>query len=167
GFILNGENLIEVGPNSNPPPPVKFVNSGSFAFKGAELALDGRYRFLSARVGVGLLDPGVHTRARPGLKLSARAGVETGPFDATVAFQHVGRYYAADSSRLPIPSYRTLDLRTGWQALGWLRVFASAENLLDANYDTFCDLPGSSAGLYRMPGRALTVGLDLSNRKQP
>jgi len=167
GFILKGENLLEVGPNLSPPPPVKFVNSGSFTFKGVELALDGRYRFLSVRVGAGLLDPGVHTRARPGLKLSAQAGAEAGPFDATVAFQHVGRYYAADSSRSPIPSYGMLDMAAGWQALGWLRLFASAENLLHASYSTFCDLPGSSAGLYRMPGRALTVGLDFSSRKQP
>jgi iron complex outermembrane receptor protein len=165
GFILNGENLIETGPNPNPPPPVQFQNSGSFTFRGVELAIDGRYRFLRGSLSASLLDPGVHTRARPGLKLSGQAGVTLGRFDLDITLQHVSRYYAEDSSKSPIPAYATIDFRAGWQALSWLRVFAAAENLLDEHYDTFCDLPGSAAGLYRMPGRAFTLGLDITNHR--
>ncbi|MEO0080720.1 MAG: TonB-dependent receptor [candidate division WOR-3 bacterium] len=161
GFMLKGQDLIELGPNPNPPPPVQFQNKGGFIFKGVEATLDGRYQFLRSRLGISFLDPGVNTRARPGLKISAEAGANLSRFDFTLGFQHVSRYYAQDSSRSPIPAYGTFDLRAGWQAFSWLRVFAAAENLLDAQYDTFCDLPGAAAGLYRMPGRSFTVGLDL------
>lgn len=164
-FILTGENLIELAANPNPPPPMQFQNKGSFTFKGLELTADARFNLLRGRLGASFLDPGVNTRARPGLKLSAEAGAAVNRFDITLGFQHVSRYYAQDSSKSPIPAYGTADLRAGWQALPWLRVFTAAENLLDARYDAFCDLPGTAAGLYRMPGRSFTIGLDLANNK--
>jgi len=164
-FILKGEDLIELGVNPNPPPPMQFQNKGSFEFKGVEATLDGRYRFLRARLGASFLDPGAHTRARAGLKLSGELGADISRFDIRLILQHVSRYYAADSAKSPIPDYATGDLRAGWQVLPWLRVFAGAENLLNAQYDTFCDLPGATAGLFRMPGRSFTLGLDVANRK--
>jgi iron complex outermembrane receptor protein len=161
GFILKGENLIETGPNPNPPPPVQFQNKGSFTFSGIEATLQLRHGPWRSSVAYTLTDFGVNTRARAGSKLNVTAGATARNVDLYVTFQHVACYYAADSSGSPIPSYVTLDTRVGYRLLRWLDLFASVENLLDRQYDTFADLPGTQAGLYRMPGRALTVGLKL------
>jgi len=163
GFILRGENLIETGPNPNPPPPKQFQNKGSFTFRGVEAALELRTGPWRSVVSYTLTDFGANTRARAGSKLNVAAGATVKKLDLDVTFQHVARCFAADSSTLPIPAYYTVDLRAGYPVLAWLDVFASAENLLDRKYDTYADLPGTQAGLYRMPGRALTVGLRIRN----
>jgi outer membrane receptor protein involved in Fe transport len=142
-------------------PPVQFQNKGSFSFRGFEAALEMRNGPWRGNVAYTLTDYGVNTRARAGSKLNLSAGATVAKLDLDLTLQHVARYYAADSAQAPIPSYATVDARAGWQALGWFSVFAAAENLLDARYDTFADLPGVQAGLYRMPGRSFTLGLNL------
>lgn len=164
GFLLQGDNLIVTASNPNPPPPLRFVNAGSFSFRGLEAALEARPGIFRARAAGTLLDPGVHTRARPGLKLDFEAGVGRRGIEADLALAHVSRYFAADSSAQPIDDYLTVDARLGWRPLDWLGVSIALENTLDADYVTFADLPGSGAGLYRMPGRSFTVGLDVGLR---
>jgi len=88
-------------------------------------------------------------------------GVSWRGIDADLSLSHVSRYFAADSSQQPIDDYLTLDARVGWQPLSWLGVSAAVENLLDARYVAFADLPGSGAGLYEMPGRSFTIGFDM------
>jgi len=161
GFILKGENLIETAFVPSRVPPVQFQNKGSFTFKGIEAALQLRRGPWRGSVAYTLTDFGANTRARAGSKLNVAGGATVQNVDLDVTFQHVARYYAADSSRSEIPAYATVDFRAGYRLLSWLDLFASVENLLDRQYDTFADLPGTQAGLYRMPGRALTVGLKL------
>jgi iron complex outermembrane receptor protein len=163
GFILRGENLIVKAYVPGRVPPAQFQNQGSFTFKGIEAALQLRREAWRSSVAYTLTDFGANTRARAGSKLNVAAGATMKKVDIDVTFQHVARYFAADSSTLPIPAYYTVDLRAGYPVLAWLDVFASAENLLDRKYDTYADLPGTQAGLYRMPGRALTVGLRIRN----
>jgi iron complex outermembrane receptor protein len=163
GFILKGENLVETAFIPGRVPPVQFRNKGSFTFKGIEAALQLRRGPWRGSVAYTLTDFGANTRARAGSKLNVAAGATVKNVDLDVTFQHVARYYAADSSRSEIPAYMTVDFRAGYRLLSWLDLFASVENLLDRQYDTFADLPGTQAGLYRMPGRALTMGLKLRN----
>jgi len=161
GFLLRGDNLIEAVPNPESPPPMRFANSGSFSFRGLEAALEARPGNFRVRAAGTLLDPGIHTRGRPGLKLDLETGVSWRGIDADLSLSHVSRYFAADSSQQPIDDYLTLDARVGWQPLSWLGVSAAVENLLDARYVAFADLPGSGAGLYEMPGRSFTIGFDM------
>ncbi|MEO0073216.1 MAG: TonB-dependent receptor [candidate division WOR-3 bacterium] len=161
GYILTGENLIELGTNPNPPPPRQFQNKGSFRFKGIELGTSLRHQCLQLRAGATIADYGINTRARPGLKLNADAGIKTEKISMNLGTQTVARYYAADSSKSPIPSYTILDLRAGYRVLPLLQVRLAIENLLNCYYVTFVDLPGSAAGLYQQPGRSFTIGLDL------
>lgn len=161
GYILDGDNLIETGPNPNPPPPVQFQNKGRFRFSGVETGVTVRSGWFRGSLAGTLADYGVNTRARPGLKLDAAVGAELDRATLEVAGHGVGRYFAADSSRSPIPAYATFDLRAGYRLLSWLRVSGRVENLLDARYDAFADLPGTAAGLYRQPGRSLTIALDV------
>lgn len=158
GFILDGTNLIELGPGM----PKRYQNLGSFRFKGIEFGLTGRMKALRGRLAGTLIDHGVHTRARPGAKLDASVGLDAGRFTADIAAHAVGRYYAADSAQSPIPSYTTLDCRAGFRLRPGLDVFAGLENALDARYNAFADLPGTAAGLFEQPGRSFTVGLDFN-----
>jgi outer membrane receptor protein involved in Fe transport len=114
-----------------------------------------------ARAGLTLLDVGELTRARPGFRFDGSAGGDWQAFSADFDFSYTGDYYAADSSRQPIPDYWTLGARLGWKPFAWGGLFLSVDNVLDREYDAFADLPGSAAGLYRMPGRAFTLGLDV------
>jgi vitamin B12 transporter len=161
GFILNGENLIETAFVPGRVPPVQFQNKGSFAFKGIEAGLQLRRGQWRGSIGYTLTDFGANTRARAGSKLNVAAGTTVKNVDLDVTFEHVAHYFAADSSLSLIPAYYTVDMRAGYPVLKWLDVFASVENLMDRRYDTFADLPGTQAGLYRMPGRSFSVGLKL------
>ncbi len=162
-FLLKGEDLIETAFVPGRVPPVQFQSKGSFAFKGIEAGLQMRTGPWRGSVAYTLTDFGANTRARAGSKLNLAAGATVKGLDLDVTFQHVTRYHAADSSKSPTPAYFTLDTRVAYQLLPWLDLFASVENLLDRQYDAFADLPGTQAGLYRMPGRALTVGLNLGS----
>jgi len=163
-FILQGQDLIEVVPVPGRVPPVQFQNTGSFLFKGVEAGVELRRGRWRSNLAYSLADFGANTRARAGSKLNLSAGATLAKLDLDVSFQHVARYFAAESSQSAVPAYYTFDLRAGYQILSWLGVFASVENLLDRQYDTFADLPGSQAGLYRMPGRSFTLGLNLEKR---
>lgn len=161
GFILKGENLVETESVPGRVPPGQFQNKGSFTFRGVEAGLQLRRGPWRSSVAYTLTDFGANTRARAGSKLNVAAGATVKNIDLDVTFQHVARYYATDNAVTPIPSYFTLDTRAGYRLLRWLDLFASVENLFNRQYDTYADLPGTQAGLYRMPGRALTVGLKL------
>lgn len=163
GFILRGENLIEIASNPNPPPPVKFQNKDSFLFKGVEAMFEFHYQFISLRGGATVNDFGVHTKARPGVKLNAGVSVHQRRFSGTLLFNAVRRYYAEDSSKNPIPSFQTIDINTRLQLIKQLHLTAMVENLFDLNYQAFASLPGSAAGLYQMPGRSWRIGIDYGN----
>ncbi len=163
GFILKGDNLIETAPNPTPPPPVKFQNKGAFQFRGIEASLELNYRIFSLRTTATVNDFGVHTRARPGQKLNVALALNPGRFTGTVLLNAVSRYYAEDSSKTPIPSFHTVDLRIRYQLLNQLSISGAVENLLDRKYQAFASLPGSAAGLYQMPGRSWTIGIDINN----
>lgn len=163
GFILKGDNLIEIADNPAPPPPVKFQNKGAFQFKGVEAALELNYRIFSLRTTATINDFGVHTKARPGQKLNVALTLNPGRFSGTLLLNAVSRYYAEDSSKSPIPSYQTIDLRIRYRLLNQLNIFATVENILNRNYQTFASLPGNAAGLYQMPGRSWTIGIDIND----
>ncbi|HTW92171.1 MAG TPA: TonB-dependent receptor [bacterium] len=161
GFILRGSNLIDVAYVPGRVPPVEFQNKGSFAFRGIEAGLQLRTGPWRGNISYTFTDFGVNTLDRPGSKLDVSAGATIKRLDLDLTFQHVARYFAADSSQSPIPAYYTFNLRAEYGLLSWLGVFASVENLLNRSYDEYVNVPGSQAGLYRMPGRSLSVGLKL------
>lgn len=164
GFLLKGDNLIELAENPAPPPPFKFQNRGGFIFKGVEFAFSGGLRTVHTRIFATLNDFGIHTRGRPGLKIG---GSISGEFfkerlGIGVELQGVDRYYAEDSSKNRLPGFWTADLRCRYRLLERLRIFLNLENLFDRSYRMFADLPGAS-GVYQMPGRTVTLGVDLGD----
>jgi len=160
GYLLKGENLIELADNPAPPPQFKYVNKGSFTFRGLETGVGFSIEPFYLRGAGSFNDFGVHTRARAETKMDLTLGYRQTRFSLDGGIHYVTNYFAADSSQQRIPAYWTADLHAGYQLFKGLRLFVAVENVFNRNYQTFADLPGVSAGLYQMPGRAFTIGLD-------
>jgi len=158
-FRMIGDNLIELAPNPG-KPPFRYRNIGSFRFVGVETGIDHRFseRF-STWLSYSWLDTNGLTRGRPGQKWDAGVQISVKKWNWHLHLQQVRDYYAADFSRLRLPSYTLLDSRLTVVLHRAVDLVVDLNNLLDQTYQIFVDLPGTAAGAYPMPGRNLQVGL--------
>jgi outer membrane receptor protein involved in Fe transport len=104
----------------------------------------------------GYLDPGETTQAHPQHQLHGAVRHALGRVTTRVAVQHVAGLFAADGAQNRLPDYTVLNARTALRLPGRTAVYVAGENLLDEAYVV---MPG-----YPMPGRTLTVGLQLHGR---
>lgn len=159
-FHMKGSNLIQTVKNSTPPPMYVFANVGEFSFSGFEVEMDAALtRFLSAYVGYSYLDTGDNTRGRAGQKWDAALQLKIKRLTAAFKGQYVTDYYAADNSEERIPSYFLLNGRFIVNITKSVDLLLDINNILDNEYNIYGEFPGLSAGLYRMPGRTVQVGL--------
>ncbi len=159
-FKMDGKNLIVLAGNPSPPPPVKYINTGSFVFNGFEVALEGRWPGgLGGAVSYSYLDPGRWTQGRPGTKIDFDLGASRGRFTAKLSGSHVSDYFGGNDSTDPIPSYTVVDLYLEGLLAGGVSTFMGVGNIGDEEYFIYTELPGAAAGLYLMPGRSFTAGL--------
>ena len=157
-FRMDGDNLIELAPAPD-GPGMRFSNTGEFVFDGMELTLEGRWRGgLSSRISWTGMDTGRLTMARPGSKTDLELAWRGERFTAALTGSRVDDYYASNDSRDPIPSHTVLDVYGEAKIAGRMGLFAGMRNVTGEEYSIYADLPGGSAGLYLMPGRALTAG---------
>lgn len=159
-FWINGENIIETGPNPSPPPMYLLQNTGSFEFNGIELSLAGAWRNgIDARMSWSYLDPGKWTMGRPGQKYDLVLAYRTRRHTLKLTGQHVDDYYAGNDKSDKIDSSTVFDIYIESSVAGGIYAFGGVSNLFDEEYAIFVDLPGGEAGLYEMPGRNFTIGL--------
>ena len=159
-FRMKGSNFIETNRNPSPPPLFKFMNTGRISFSGVELEWGAAFsRSLSANVFYTYLNPGEKTKGRPGQKFDFLIRLEQGPVDFTFLAQHVRDYYAADFSWDKLPSYFLLNGRMDIHLSRRLTLLVDGNNLLNKDYRIYADLPGTGAGVYPMPKRAIKLGL--------
>jgi outer membrane receptor protein involved in Fe transport len=159
-FHMKGTNLIRTVPNSAPPLLYIFANTGEFSFYGIEAeveALIGRYLFGS--IAYSLMDTGDLTKGRPGQKIDAALRFKNKHFATSFQGQYVTDYYAADFSENRIPSYFLLNARVSVSLLKNLELLVDVNNIFDKQYSIYGEFPGLTAGLYRMPGRNIQVGI--------
>jgi len=162
GYRMKGENMIQLEKNPNPPPKFKFQNTGSFDFKGIELNVRARMaEGLLGTFSYTYLDPGDMTKGRPGDKLDMSLKYSRRKLSLSVKGQYVWDYFAADGRKEKIPDYFVADAKLSYELLPGFLGFLAVDNIFDADYKVYADLPGGKAGLYKMPGRAVTVGLSL------
>ncbi len=158
-FHMKGSNMILTVPNSSPPPMYIFANSGEFSFYGLETELSARMgKHLSVRLGYSRMDYGDYTKGRPGEKADLEFGYHGRRITALVNGSYTGNYYAADFSQLPIPTYFLLNSRFMVTVTRSVELILDLNNILDATYDIYGEFPGVTAGLYRMPGRSISLG---------
>jgi len=158
-FVMKGDKLIELQPNPAPPPMYKFQNSGVFEFRGMEIGLIAQMsNIFSARIYHSYLDPAEKTRGRPKNKTDINIRFSHRSFGFFITGQHVTDYFAADSSREPIPSFWVFNCKAIYKLFSRLKVFVAVDNILNEDYAIYADLPGGNAGVYQMPKRRFTVG---------
>lgn len=160
GFMMKGENLIQTVQNPEPPPMFIFDNAGTFEFRGAEIGVIAKYEnMVSARIYHSYLDPQEKTTGRPKNKTDVNVKFSYASFSCGLNGRYVTDYFAADSSQNPIDDYYVINTKLTYTLPFALQPFFAVDNVLDQEYEIYANLPGGSAGLYKMPERTFTVGL--------
>jgi outer membrane cobalamin receptor len=158
-FLMRGENLIELGQNAEPPPLYVFKNTGTFEFRGMEVGVIGTLNnIVSARVYHSYLGPQEKTTGKPQHKTDVTVLLSYAALGFALNGQYITDYYAADSSHEAIPDYAIVNTKVTYQLPFGLQPFCAIDNIFDEDYDIYANLPGGSAGLYKMPGRIFTIG---------
>lgn len=161
GYIIKGEHLIQKEENPEPPPMYKFRNTGEFEFKGLEAGIRTRImRGLTGQLYYTYLDPGEKTTGRPGNKLDLHLMYARNRGGLSFSCQYVTNYFAADNREEPIDDYFIVYTKLSYKILDALRAFLAVDNMLNREYEIYADLPGGGAGIYTMPKRTFTVGLN-------
>lgn len=160
GFILKGSNFIETIPNPTPPPLYAFDNVGNFEFRGVETGIVfQRQKSIAAHVFHSYLDPGKKTTGRPGHKTDASIRILHRGANVNLSGTYVADCFAADSSQKPIDDYCVLNAKLACHTVFDLEPFLAIDNVTNTEYAVYANLPGTEAGVYRMPGRSYTIGL--------
>jgi len=161
GYIIRGENLIQIEENPQPPPKYKFQNTGRFEFKGAEAGIRAQItQDLEGRVYYTYLDPGEKTKGRPGNKFDLYLKYAKNKIALSLNGQYVTDYYTDDNKKEPIDDYLIANTKISYAILDGLRAFLAVDNILNRKYEIYADIPGGGAGLYTMPKRTFTLGLN-------
>jgi iron complex outermembrane receptor protein len=159
-FNMRGSNLIETRPNPNPGAKFIFLNTGRFDFSGVEVGLRANpVDSLDLDFSYAFLDPGVHTRGRPGRKWDGRVRWQSTHFVVQLQGQRVDAYFAGDNRERPIAAYFVLNCRLVGKFIRRLDLIVDLNNLLDEQYVIYGEFPGLSAGTFAMPGRNVSLGL--------
>lgn len=159
-FHMKGTNLIRTVPNPAGPPPFIFANGGEFSFYGVEAEVEASFkRYFSGHIAYSYLHAGDHTKGKPGQKFDVSLRFREKAFSVALQGQYVTDYYAEDFSGNRIPSYFILNSRVMVPVVKGVELLVDVNNILGKDYHIYGEFPGLSAGLYRMPGRNIQVGI--------
>ncbi|MFH1259159.1 MAG: TonB-dependent receptor [Elusimicrobiota bacterium] len=148
GFIMKGADLIQSRAGKN-------VNIGDFEFKGIETMLIAKISdSFNTQVNYTYFDPGTQTTGRPGNKAGASLKYSKKKVNAIITGEYAGRYYSGDNSTGKIDDYLLFNTKVDYKLLNNLSVFGAIDNLTDKEYQIY------NGGLYTMPKRTLTLGLN-------
>lgn len=161
GYLMKGNNLIQLEKNPTPPPKFIFRNTDEFDFKGIELGTYvKRGEKLTAQIYYSYLNPGEKTQGRPQSKFSFQTRYEPENFTFSISGQYIWNYYAEDNHKSPIDDFLVLNWKLSYAITSGIKAFLGCDNLLNENYTIYVDLP-SGSGLYSMPPRVFTFGFTL------
>ena len=154
-FQSEAQNIIL---RSGQYPNMKLSNSGSFIFRGVEIA--GTYlppiENLQLHTNYSFIDGNAQTASAPKHKifLSGQYTYEIASFDLSV--QHIENVYSLDSKSILhlLSDYSVVNARISVRVYSKCSISLSLNNLLGANYQTMYDYP--------MPGRTVNVGVQAS-----
>ena len=162
-YYMKGKNLIEINPNPAPPPRFKFFNTGEFNFKGIELSMRIRIgNNFNSNLYYTFLDPGNYTRGRAKHKFDLIAIYNRKKLISSLNLQYVADYYGSNNYKEPLPNYFVVNGKISYKLLSYFNIFLAVNNIFDKDYKVFVDLPGLAAGAYKMPGRTITLGLNVN-----
>jgi outer membrane receptor protein involved in Fe transport len=155
-FLIEGDNVIEVMPNDNPPPPEKRQNSGSFTNKGVEIEINYRahpnFNLSSNYAYINLDRPRL---AAPKNQMFVEATYYYKKLRANLSLQQISGLYISTDPVLPLEeNYSLVNLMLSYKLNKNIDFFASGKNLLDQKYSVNFGYP--------MPGITVFSGINLS-----
>ena len=151
-YQMEGDNLIETRTNPEPPPQMKFFNTGEFSFKGVELGLDFLLgEGLSGTFFYTYLDTGDKTAGRPENKFDLGVKYQKNKFGAYLTGQYVTDLYDGDEHQDRLPDYFVTNVKLTYNVVDSAQLFATVDNILDEDYEIEKGYP--------MPGTTFTGGV--------
>lgn len=159
-FHMKGSNLIETVANPAGFPKFIFANTGSFSFYGMELEMDAFFlRYFSGNVSWSYLHSGDYTKGRPGQKYDLSLIFNRKQLMVALQGQYVTDYFESNFSVGRIPSYFIMNARVSMGILNDVDLILDLQNITNKYYCIYGEFPGLTAGLYRMPGRNIQIGV--------
>ena len=151
-FLMEGDNLIEVRTNPDPPPYKKFYNTGKFHFHGMELGLDFWLgKGFSSKFFYSYLDTASKTAGRPEDKFDLILEYRDGPFGAYLNGQYVADLYDQNNHQDKLKNYFVANAKVTYWVIDNLQAFFAVDNIFNEKYEIEKDYP--------MPGTAFTGGV--------
>jgi outer membrane cobalamin receptor len=156
GYMIKGDNLIQLVPNQPAPPPMKNANTGTFDHKGVEitvkyspitkLTFQGSYSYL--HMDRPKISSPVHQLFMGGIFKMEQLSV-------SVNVQHIAKLYTWIGPKdYSTENYTLLNSKIGYHFNSHIELFLSGENLLDQDYQMQYGYP--------MPGVMLFGGVNIS-----
>jgi iron complex outermembrane receptor protein len=131
-YLLTGDNLIQT---EGQFPNVQRINSGAFTNRGVELA--GTYLAtdrLTLRGNYSYLDLDQPVLAAPRQQINLNGHYRFNRLGLYMALQHIDQLYTSVMAEEATQNYTLLDVRVSYKMTDFLRLHASANNLLDQEY---------------------------------
>lgn len=154
-FMIEGDNVIEVRPNDNPPPPIMRQNVGTFANKGLELEFSwAATRSLSFSSNYSYIDLDRPRLAAPEHQFYMDATYNRENLRMNVSTQHISGLYTFVGETPLTENYTVVNLMLSYKFTPNVEVFVSGKNLLDQNYTINYGYP--------MPGITFFSGINLN-----
>jgi outer membrane receptor protein involved in Fe transport len=149
-FRNNASNLIQIISNPEPPPPVRYANSGAAKQWGLEAEIFyALSSMLSGQVGVSHMDPDHLTAFNPVNQFKYQFHLRSGWLTATLYGKYVEKLYANNEYQLRLPDYHVLNLVLSGTYLNY-SLNLHLLNLLDRKYLSLPDYP--APGFHFMAG---------------
>ncbi|OGF68012.1 MAG: hypothetical protein A2Y62_20445 [Candidatus Fischerbacteria bacterium RBG_13_37_8] len=165
-YRMNGNNLIQLSPNPSPPPGFKFMNTGSFIFKGLEAGLKYHHStYLEGQFYYTYLDPDENTLGRAHHKFDLITAFTKNKLSTSITLQYVADYYEQNNHQSPMPDFFTASAKFDYQITTKVDAFLAINNIFNKHYLIYVELPGAAAGAYQMPGRTYTFGINFNLKK--
>lgn len=151
-FFIDGENAIQLVRNTQPMPPFKFQNTGTFRHWGFEWEAAYRPRpNLLVEASYAYLHTDVLRLGAPAHQLYLGANYTLNRFDFSLNAQGIGGLYTSLTANNSTHEHVILNARANFRAGRVLSVFVSGNNLLNWDYEI-------NSG-YPMPGLSVLGGL--------
>ncbi len=149
-YTVNGDNLIVyVG------PPNGYLNTGEISNTGIEFALNAEpVKNLSLNATYSYINMDKPVFATPEHHLFFNAGYQWDKFRISASVQQISNLDNDPSPAVNEESYTLLQAKAIYNLTGYLKLYVSGENLLDANYQV--------NRYYTMPGATVFAGVNLN-----
>jgi outer membrane receptor protein involved in Fe transport len=155
-YLIEGDNVIEVRPNDNPPPPMMRQNVGSFSNKGFEVEVSWMATSnLNFSSNYSFLDLDRPRLASPRHQFYLEGTYNLNKIRMNLAMQQISGLYNFTGEPEPLQeNYTLINLMFSYRFSGNLEIFASGKNLLNQDYTINYGYP--------MPGATFFTGINVN-----